>query len=65
MHEPIKTYLPDVPDAWSKVTVNNLLTHTSGIPNFTGASGFNAYKRQSHNPEESIALKFVRQAAGF
>lgn len=56
VHEPIKTYLSGVPDAWSKVTVDNLLTHTSGIPNFTGASGFNAYERQSHNPEESIAL---------
>jgi CubicO group peptidase (beta-lactamase class C family) len=56
VNEPIKTYLPDVPDAWSKVTVDNLLTHTSGIPNFTGAPGFNAYERQSHNPEESVAL---------
>jgi CubicO group peptidase (beta-lactamase class C family) len=38
------------------VTVDNLLTHTSGIPNFTGAPAFNAYKRQSHTPEESVAL---------
>lgn len=53
---PIKTYLRDVPDAWGKVTVDNLLTHTSGIPNFTGAQGFGAYERQSHSPEESVAL---------
>jgi CubicO group peptidase (beta-lactamase class C family) len=38
------------------VTVDNLLTHTSGIPNFTGALGFDAYKRRSHSPEESVAL---------
>lgn len=56
LSEPIKTYLPDVPDAWSKVTVDNLLTHTSGIPNFTGAQGFSAYEHQSHGPEESVAL---------
>ncbi len=56
VNEPIKTYLPDVPDAWRKVTVDNLLTHTSGIPNFTGAPGFNAYERQNHTPQESIAL---------
>lgn len=56
VNEPIKTYLPDLPDAWRKVTVDNLLTHTSGIPNFTGAPGFNVYERQSHNPEESVAL---------
>ena len=54
--EPIKTYLPDVPDAWKMVTVDNLLTHTSGIPNFTGTPGFDVYKRQSHSPEESVAL---------
>ena len=56
VNEPIKTYLPDVPDAWKKVTVDNLLTHTSGIPNFTGAPGFHAYQLQSHSPGDSVAL---------
>jgi len=56
VNKPIKTYLPDVPDAWKMVTVDNLLTHTSGIPNFTGTPGFDVYKRQSHSPEESVAL---------
>jgi CubicO group peptidase (beta-lactamase class C family) len=56
VNEPIKTYLPDVPDTWRKVTVDNLLTHTSGIPNFTGSPDFSAYKLQSHTPEESVAL---------
>ncbi len=32
---PIKTYLSDAPASWDKVTVRNLLTHSSGIPNFT------------------------------
>lgn len=31
----VKTYLPDAPAAWDGVTVRHLLTHTSGIPNFT------------------------------
>jgi CubicO group peptidase (beta-lactamase class C family) len=56
VHEPIGTYLPGLPDAWKTVTVENLLTHTSGIPNFTGAPGFSAYKLQGHSPEESVAL---------
>lgn len=56
VNEPISKYLPDLPNAWSKVTINNLLTHTSGIPNFTGAPGFNVYELQNHNPEESVAL---------
>lgn len=56
VNEPISKYLTDLPNAWSKVTINNLLTHTSGIPNFTSAPGFNVYELQSHNPEESVAL---------
>ncbi|MDY6925103.1 MAG: serine hydrolase [Pseudomonadota bacterium] len=32
---PVKTYLPDAPAAWDAVTTRHLLSHTSGIPNFT------------------------------
>ena len=31
----VSKHLPDAPPAWAKVTVFHLLTHTSGIPNFT------------------------------
>jgi CubicO group peptidase (beta-lactamase class C family) len=31
----VKKYMPDAPAAWDKITIYNLLTHTSGIPNFT------------------------------
>jgi len=34
--DPVKKYLPDAPAAWDKVTIFHLLTHTSGIPSFTG-----------------------------
>jgi CubicO group peptidase (beta-lactamase class C family) len=34
--DPVKKYLPDAPAGWDKITVFHLLTHTSGIPNFTG-----------------------------
>ena len=33
--DPIKKHLTDAPAAWDKITIYNLLTHTSGIPNFT------------------------------
>ncbi|MDR3750444.1 MAG: serine hydrolase [Terracidiphilus sp.] len=56
LNAPVKTYLPDAPSTWDKVTIYHLLTHTSGIPNFTGTAGFDAYKRQSHTPEESVRL---------
>jgi len=35
LDDPIKAYLPDAPAAWDRITIFNLLTHTSGIPNFT------------------------------
>src|SRR5580693_10431249 len=34
--DPVKKYMPDAPAAWDKVTIMHLLTHTSGIPSFTG-----------------------------
>jgi CubicO group peptidase (beta-lactamase class C family) len=33
--DPVKKYLPDAPVAWAKITIFHLLTHTSGIPDFT------------------------------
>jgi CubicO group peptidase (beta-lactamase class C family) len=35
LDDPIKKYIPDAPAAWDRITIFNLLTHTSGIPNFT------------------------------
>ena len=35
LEDPIKKYMADAPAAWDKITIFNLLTHTSGIPNFT------------------------------
>ena len=32
--------LPDLPDAWSAVTLRQLLNHTSGVPDFIHASSF-------------------------
>ena len=38
--DPICKYLPDCPAAWQPITVRNLLTHTSGIPNYTSFPDF-------------------------
>jgi len=35
VEDPVRKHLPDAPAAWEKITVFHLLTHTSGIPNFT------------------------------
>jgi CubicO group peptidase (beta-lactamase class C family) len=31
LDDPVKKYLPKVADAWSKITIRHLLTHTSGL----------------------------------
>jgi CubicO group peptidase (beta-lactamase class C family) len=38
--DPICKYLPECSAAWQPLTIKHLLTHTSGIPNYTGFSDF-------------------------
>ncbi|MFV8347520.1 serine hydrolase [Flavobacterium sp. ZB4P13] len=46
---PISTYLPNYPKAsGDKITIHHLLTHTSGIPNYTSFPNF--FKTTSLNP---------------
>ena len=35
LDDSIRKHFPDAPDAWTPITVRHLLTHTSGIPNYT------------------------------
>jgi len=46
----VKKHLPDAPQTWDKVTIYNLLTHTSGIPNFTS---FPDYRSRRQRPRSS------------
>ena len=46
--DPVKKYMPDAPAAWDKITIYNLLTHTSGIPSFTV---FLTTVRPKHSPQ--------------
>jgi CubicO group peptidase (beta-lactamase class C family) len=39
-NDPICKYFPECPQAWASVTIRNLLTHTSGIPNYTAFPDF-------------------------
>ena len=34
VEDPVSKYLTNCPDAWSKITIRHLLTHTSGIPDY-------------------------------
>ena len=48
LHESISTYLPDYPrEKGDSITTHQLLTHTSGIPNYTS---FPEYQEENRNP---------------
>jgi len=52
---PVTTYIPDYPkDKGDKITIHHLLTHTSGIPNYTGLSTFGDIMRDPITPEELV-----------
>ena len=54
--DPIRKYLPDSPATWDKITVADLLHHTSGIPNFIFDKRFFEWRMVSHTPAEEIEL---------
>lgn len=50
--DPVSKHLPDAPAAWEKVTIHHLLTHTSGIPSFTGFTDYPSFKRTTSTAEQ-------------
>jgi D-alanyl-D-alanine carboxypeptidase len=52
----ISEYLSDLPQAWSHITIHQLLTHTSGIPNTSKLSDYTQGLNHSYSPEELIGL---------
>jgi CubicO group peptidase (beta-lactamase class C family) len=47
-------HLPELPEAWHKVTVYQLLTHTSGIHSFTDIPQYAANERYTKTPAEIL-----------
>ena len=54
--DPVSKYLPDTPKSWEKITLAELLGHTSGIPNFTDNKDFLAWRMNPHTHAEEIAF---------
>jgi CubicO group peptidase (beta-lactamase class C family) len=55
LDDPIKKHMPDAPAAWDKITIFNLLTHSSGIPNFTSLPDYGSLKLQNTPVAKAIA----------
>lgn len=56
VEDPVKKYLPDAPDSWDKITIFHLLTHTSGIPNFTSFAEYPKLRPFPLTPEKLVAV---------
>lgn len=54
--DPVSKYLPDTPKTWEKITLAELLGHTSGIPNFTDMKEFGVWRMSPHTVDEELAF---------
>jgi CubicO group peptidase (beta-lactamase class C family) len=55
VQDSICNYLADCPDDWRGVTIQHLLTHTSGIPNYTDFADYDATQMQPATPDQLVA----------
>jgi CubicO group peptidase (beta-lactamase class C family) len=51
----ICTYLPSCPTSWQTITIHQLLTHTSGIPDFASFPDFQTTQGLPSSPTQTIA----------
>ena len=55
LEDPIKQYMPDAPAAWDSITFFYLLTHTSGIPNYTSFPDYPSTQAVAQTPTQVVA----------
>jgi CubicO group peptidase (beta-lactamase class C family) len=56
VHDHVSAYLPNTPAAWHAITLHHLLTHTSGIPDYTTLPNFDAASTETLTPLQAIDL---------
>lgn len=56
VHDQISRYLSDLPTAWQAITIHQLLTHTSGIPDYTSSPEMLKLNRTGATPQQMITL---------
>lgn len=57
LNTPISNYLPDYPkENGDKINIHHLLTHTSGIPNYTDFSSYRGLMRKAFTPDEIVSI---------
>lgn len=56
VHDPVCKYVPDCPKDWQPITIHDLLTHTSGIPDFTDFPSYMKVRDKTLTPTQLLAL---------
>jgi len=54
LDDPITQILPQLPSEWSGITVRHLLTHTSGLPDYTEAFDFEQLARNDYTFQQIL-----------
>jgi CubicO group peptidase (beta-lactamase class C family) len=53
--DPVKKFHAEAPGAWDRITLAHLLTHTSGIPNFTTFPDYASFSLAPTTPADNVA----------
>lgn len=57
VNDPIAKYIPNLPEAWRAITLHELLTHTSGIPNYAEMPEIEkTFNRTGASPRQLVDL---------
>ena len=59
LDDPVHPFLPDLPSEWLGVTVRQLLTHTSGIPDYEEIATYDVYQHRL-TPDEVVEIAHSR-----
>ena len=54
VEDPVCNYLSDCPPAWKNITIDNLLTHTSGIPDYTRFPDYRSTMATPSSPTQTM-----------
>lgn len=53
LDDPVSKFVPEYPEG-HRITIEQLLSHTAGIPNYTDFGYFHAWKNQPHTTEQML-----------
>lgn len=56
VEDSVCAYVTPCPEAWKPVTIHHLLTHTSGIPSYTGLPAWREVMSVSRSTDQMVAL---------